>query len=236
MATFAFSTMAFPQGATFFFGSWICVGNGLHGFDNHLTKPMKPEAISSESCNAIAGSDDHGDMLLPNLAKEIEQKHDIYSSSTRTQIDFSLSPTRVETLNPQPIFGLCNVSSAYQRMIKSIYSSYEASLDQTTYIENSSTTASREAPIFDVYSDSDESSHDNLNLIIDALAKLQLKSYHGYSPAELLTSLREVASIDDLPFQHGTPLTPIQKTRSGGIELANYGSDLESYTPEPQSL
>jgi len=119
-------------------------------------------------------------------------------------------------------------------MIKSIYSSYEASLDQTTYIENSSTTASREAPIFDVYSDSDKSSQDNLDLIIDALAKLQVKSCYGYTPAELLDSLREVASIDDLPYQHGTPLTPIRETGSRGTELADYGSDLECYTPERQ--
>ena len=107
-------------------------------------------------------------------------------------------------------------------------------MDQSTCVENSSATTSREAPVFDVYSDSDESSNDNLDLIVEALAKLQLKSFHGYSPAELIDILREVASIDDLPFQHGTPLTPIWETGSGGTELADYGSDLESYTPEHQ--
>jgi hypothetical protein len=71
-------------------------------------------------------------------------------------------------------------------MIKSIYSSYEASLGQTTYAENSFATVSREAPVFDVYSDSDESSHDNLVPIIDALANLQVKARHGYSSTELL--------------------------------------------------
>jgi len=119
-------------------------------------------------------------------------------------------------------------------MIKSIYSSYGASLDQTAYAENFSATASRGAPVFDIYLDSDESSHDNLDPITDALAKLQLKFCHGYSYAVLLDSPREVASIDDLPFQHGTPLTPLRETGSGGTELANYGSDLESYTPEHQ--
>ena len=94
MATFAFSTMAPPQGVTFVFGSWVCVANGSGGFDSHLANPIKPEAILSESCNAIAGSSDHGNMLLPDLAKEIEQKLDNRSSSTRTQIDLNLSSTR----------------------------------------------------------------------------------------------------------------------------------------------
>jgi len=85
-------------------------------------------------------------------------------------------------------------------MIKSIYSSFGVGLDETTYVKNSMATASREAPIFDIYSDSDESSQDNLDLIIDVLVKLQVKSCRGYTPAELLDSLREVASIGNLPY------------------------------------
>ena len=84
MATFAFSTMALPQGGTFIFGSWVCVANGSGGFDSHLANPIQQEAISSESCNAIVGSVDQGNMLLLDLAKEIEQKLDINSSSTWT--------------------------------------------------------------------------------------------------------------------------------------------------------
>jgi len=102
------------------------------------------------------------------LAKEIEQKLDGKSGSTRTQIDFNPNSTRVETLLARPVFGLRNASSAYQRMIKSIYSSYEASLNQTACAENFSATASRGALIFDAYSESDESSHDNLDPIINA--------------------------------------------------------------------
>ena len=88
-----------------------------------------------------------------------------------------------------------------------IKSTYEDSLGQTLDVENSSVTASRGAPIFDVYSDPDESSHDSLDFIPDELAKFQLKSCQDCSLAELIDNLREVASIDDLSFQHGTPLT-----------------------------
>ena len=74
MATFAFSTTAPPQGATFIFGSWVCVADGLGGFDSHLTNPPTLKDITSESSNKLGGSDDHGVMLLPDFAKEIERK------------------------------------------------------------------------------------------------------------------------------------------------------------------
>ena len=72
MATFAFSTTALPQGTTFIFRSWVCIANGSGGFDSHLANHIVLEAILLESYNNLAGSDHHGDMLLPDLAKEIE--------------------------------------------------------------------------------------------------------------------------------------------------------------------
>ena len=114
-------------------------------------------------------------------------------------------------------------------MINSIY---ESILDQTLSVENSSATASREAPVFDVYPDPDESSHGSLDFITNALAKIQLKSFQDHSLAELLNNLREVASMDDLLFQHGTPLTIEWETGSGGNKLVDYRSDSESYTTE----
>ena len=86
---------------------------------------------------------------------------------------------------------------------------HENSLDHLPYVENHLVTASREAPIFDVYPDPVESSQDSLDFITNALAKIQLKSCQSYALTELLDNLREVTSIDDLPFQHGTPLTPV---------------------------
>ena len=121
MATFAFSTMAPPQGATFVFGSWICIANGLGVFDNHLTNSPTLKITTLEDSNQLARSDDHGIMLLPDLAKEIEAKLEDNSSSTRTQINLKPKLTRVGTPLAQPIFGLRNSSSAYKQMIRSIY-------------------------------------------------------------------------------------------------------------------
>ena len=110
-------------------------------------------------------------------------------------------------------------------MIKSIY---ENSLDHLLRIENHLVTASREAPIFDVYPNPVKSPHDSLDCITNALAKMQLKSCRS-TLAELLDNLREVASIDDLPFQHGTRLATERETGSGETVLADYDLDLESF-------
>jgi hypothetical protein len=168
-------------------------------------------------------------MLLPDLAKEIEMKLKDNSGSTRTQIDLKLNFTRLETPLAQPIYGLRNASSTYRQMIKIIY---ENSLDQLLCVKNSSVTASREAPVFNVYPDPVELSHDSLDFITNTLAMIQLKSCQDYTLAELLDNIREVASIDDLPFQHGIPLETERETGSGETELADYGSDLESYSTE----
>ena len=154
--------MAPPQGATFVFGSWVCVADGSGGFDSHLTNPPMLKDITSESSNKLAGSDDHGVMLLPDLTKEIEKKLEDNSGSTRTQIDLKPNSTRIGTLIMQPVFGLRNSSSVYKQMIRS---SYENSLDRLHHVENQSATASRVAPVFDVYPDPVESPQDSLDFI-----------------------------------------------------------------------
>ena len=217
--------MAPPQGATFIFGSWVCVANGSGGFGSHLTNSPAPKITTSEDSNKLVGSNDHGIMLLPDLAKEIEAKLEDNSSSTRTQINLKPKSTRIGTPFALPIFGLHNSSFAYKQMIKSIY---ENSLDHLLRVENHLVTASREAPVFDVYPDPVESSHYSLDFITNALAKIQLKSCQDYTLTELLDNIREVASIDDLPFQHGIPLATERETGSGETELADYGSVLKA--------
>ena len=140
-------------------------------------------------------------MLLPDLAKEIEPKLENNLSSIRTQINLKPKSTRIGTPFAHPVFGLCNSSSVYRQMIRSIY---ENSLNRLLRVENQLVTANREAPVFDKYSDPVESPQDSLDFITNALAKMQLKSCRSHILAELLDNLREVASIDDLPFQHGT--------------------------------
>ena len=117
MATFAFNIMALAHSTSFVFGSWVCVGNGSGSLNGHLNNPTEPEAISSESCAFAAGSSNLGEMLLPDLAKEIEQKLDTNSSSTRTQINLNPSSFWIGTLCAQPTFGLRKISTDASNMI-----------------------------------------------------------------------------------------------------------------------
>ena len=70
-----------------------------------------------------------------------------------------------------------------------IRSFYENSMDRLCHIENQSVTASREAPVFDVYPDLAELPQDSLDFITNALAKMQLKSCRGHTLVELLDNL-----------------------------------------------
>ena len=112
--TFAFSTTTPPRGATFIFSSWVCIANGSGGFDSHLTNSPTPKSSTSEDSKKLARSHDCDVMLLPDLAKEIESKLEINSSSTRTQIDLKPKFTRIGTLIAQLIFGFCNSPSVYK--------------------------------------------------------------------------------------------------------------------------
>ena len=207
--------MAFPQGATFVFGSWVCVADGSGGFDSHLTNPIEKKTISLESCNPTAASDYHGDMLLPDLAKEIEHKLDDKSSSTWTQNNFSPNSTWVEILLARPIFGLRNTSSAHQQMIKSIYSSYEASLDRTPCVENFSATVSRGHP-FSKYIQI-QTSHP-MTIWIPSSMRWQ---YYSSSPAMITHSQNYSTTFEKSPastifhFSTVPPLHPYGKLDPG---------------------
>ena len=114
MATFTFDIMMIDRGTTFVFGSWVCIANGSGGFDSHLNNPRVPGTISTGSSNLASESSNLNEILFPDLAKEIEQKLYDNSSPALSQIDLSLNSTQAQTFCIQPIFGLCNSSSAYK--------------------------------------------------------------------------------------------------------------------------
>jgi hypothetical protein len=141
MASFNFTSAVLDEGGTFIFGSWICVANGLGGFNSHLANSKEPEASSSISSSDLDDFIDNlDDMLLPNLAQQIEKMSVSNATSTRDASD---------------LFGSDSNRSEKTSRSKSL-SDLEEDLDLLLKIKDAGTTACREAPVFDIYSDSDD--------------------------------------------------------------------------------
>jgi hypothetical protein len=70
MASISFTSTVLDEGTTFIFGSWICIANGLGGFNSHLVDSRKPEpSTSTQSSNLKEFIDNLDELLLPGLAR-----------------------------------------------------------------------------------------------------------------------------------------------------------------------
>jgi hypothetical protein len=73
MASLCFTNNVLDEGTTFIFGSWICVANGLGGFNSHLIDSRKLEASTATRRNNLDSFiNDLDELLLPDLARQIE--------------------------------------------------------------------------------------------------------------------------------------------------------------------
>jgi hypothetical protein len=77
MASLSFTRTVLDEGTTFIFSSWICVANGLGGFNIHLVDSRKPEAFTPTRHS------DLDELQLPDLALETEMMPDFDVTSTR---------------------------------------------------------------------------------------------------------------------------------------------------------
>jgi hypothetical protein len=84
MASFDFTSVVLDEGTTFIFGSWIYIANGSGGFNSHLVDTREPETSVATQCSRLDGFVDNLDeMLLPDLAKDIEKESVFYAILTR---------------------------------------------------------------------------------------------------------------------------------------------------------
>jgi hypothetical protein len=134
MASFNFTSAVLDKGTTFTFGSWICVANGLGGFNSHLANSKEPEATSpTPSSDLDDFIDNHDDMLLSDLAQQIEKMSIFNATSTRDTPDLFRSDS--------------NRSEKTSRS-KSL-SDLEEHLALLLKIKDVGATACRLAPVFD---------------------------------------------------------------------------------------
>jgi hypothetical protein len=67
MASFNFTSAVLDEGTTFIFGSWICVANGLGGFNSHLANSKESETSSSTPSSDL-------DEFIDNRSGPTDQK------------------------------------------------------------------------------------------------------------------------------------------------------------------
>jgi hypothetical protein len=141
MACFNFTNVVLDKGTTFTFGFWICIANGSGGFNSHLANSREPEASSSTpSSDLDEFIDNLDDLLLPDLALQIEKMFVFDAISTRDAPD---------------LFGLDSNRSEKTTGSKSL-SNFEEDLDLLLKIKDVGATVCWGTPIFDIYSDSNE--------------------------------------------------------------------------------
>jgi hypothetical protein len=74
IATFHF-TVSLEEGATFIFGLWVCIADGVGNFHRHLVDIKKSETPASTPCCDLDNFvDGLGEVLLPDLVREIESE------------------------------------------------------------------------------------------------------------------------------------------------------------------
>jgi hypothetical protein len=92
MASLSFTSTMLNEGTTFIFGTWICVTNGLGGFNSHRADSKKLETSTPTRCsdlNEFVNNLD--DFLLPDQARQIERMSVFDTTSTRA------APEQVES-------------------------------------------------------------------------------------------------------------------------------------------
>jgi hypothetical protein len=87
MVSLSFTSTVLDEGTTFTFSSWIYVANSLGGFNSHLVDSRKPEASAPTRCSNLNEFIDNLDeLLLPDLARQIEMMSAFYATSTRATL------------------------------------------------------------------------------------------------------------------------------------------------------
>jgi hypothetical protein len=70
MASLSFTSSMLDEGPIFIFGSWICIANGLGGFNSHVVDSRKAEASTPiQRSDLDKFIDNLDELLLPDLAR-----------------------------------------------------------------------------------------------------------------------------------------------------------------------
>ncbi|RLN42287.1 hypothetical protein C2845_PM01G44920 [Panicum miliaceum] len=198
---------------------------------------MEPEASSCSS--GLVEFNDSLDKMQPYLPTKIEENSvpDAFLTHAPTRLSSS-GPTQSKDGRTRLPFELRNAPSTYAEALQSkSLSDLEEDLDLLLKLGDKDATSCREAPVFDAYSDSDDeldsSAFSHLGLSITTTVLGRFVYWKGMEASELLDDdARLVATIQELPFQKGRPLLPIQeetsRTTTSTLIITDYSGDYSS--------
>jgi hypothetical protein len=84
MAFFDFTSAVLDEGTTFILGSWVCVADSAGSFHRYLVDDTRAKASAASHRYGLDEFIDNLDeTLLPDLAREIEEKSVFNSTSIR---------------------------------------------------------------------------------------------------------------------------------------------------------
>ena len=111
--------VAFQQGDTFVFGSWVCVADGVGSFQRFLVPTPESKLKSSTLTQASMENlvENFGEISISDPFRDLESESEYNSTSPPIQTE-SLSPATqfalsLDCLPPPFLFGHHHVSAAY---------------------------------------------------------------------------------------------------------------------------
>ena len=110
--------VAFSQGDTFVFGSWVCIANGAGSFQRYLTLTPDPESgfVTLPEASTDQLAENFGEILLSDPIRELEPEFESNPTPPHTWSEpCELAPEPAlgsEFYAPPLPFGLRNASAA----------------------------------------------------------------------------------------------------------------------------
>ena len=120
------STVAFEQGDTFVFGSWVCIADGAGCFLRFLaqTLELKPTSTTLPQASMDDLAENFGEISLSDPIRELESESEYNSTSTQAWIEpRELAPesSSCPVYLPQPLlFGHRSTGAPYQATLSKL--------------------------------------------------------------------------------------------------------------------
>jgi hypothetical protein len=226
-------TVAFNPGDTFFFKSWVYTADGARSFQRRLTMAPNPSTglvtLPEVIMGELAGK--FGEISLYNQHADFKFRSASNSNSTSSwaiACELATEPSCADfPLHEHFPYGLCNASKAHAKALTARRTGKEIIFDYTSDSNPTSGYYSDSSYEFDFGSDPDEPeseistteqplSRPATGLVITSTPAARFVYWPDRKPADLTDgNSRCVTYLDSLPFQEGTPLTPVATTDSG---------------------